>query len=62
METIIPQEVVNLPGSFNLISPSQIMDKDVKVEPLNHYSLNLYNRHGKLIATAHQVDGLFIRD
>jgi len=61
-ETIILQEVVHLPGSFNLISQSQIMDKDVKVEPVNHYSLNLYNRHGKLIATAPQVDGLFILD
>jgi len=61
-ETIILQEVVHLPGSFNLISQSQIMDKDVKVEPVNHYGLNLYNRHGKLIATAPQVDGLFVLD
>jgi hypothetical protein len=38
------------------------VDKDVKVELVNHYSLNLYNRHGKLIATAPQVDGLFILD
>jgi hypothetical protein len=34
--TIIPQEVVHLPGLFNLISQSKIMDKDVKVEPVNH--------------------------
>ena len=38
------------------------MDKDVKVEPVNHYGLNVYNRHGKLIATARQVDGLFVLD
>jgi len=62
MEMIILQEVVHLPGLFNLISQSQIMDKDVKVEPLNHYGLNIYNRHGKLIATAPQVDGLFVLD
>jgi len=61
-ETIIVQEVVHLPGSFNLISQSQIIDKDVKVEPVNHYSLNLYNCHGKLIATAPQVNGLFVLD
>ena len=61
-ETIILQEVVHLPGSFNLISQSQIMDKDFKVEPVNHYGLNLYNRHDKLIATAPQVDGLFVLD
>jgi len=61
-ETIILQEVVHLPGSFNLISQSQIMDKDVKVEPVNHYGLNLYNRYGKLIATTPQVDGLFVLD
>jgi hypothetical protein len=61
-ETIILQEVVHLPGSFNLISQSLIMDKNVKVEPENHYGLNLYNRHGKLIATAPQVDGLFVLD
>jgi hypothetical protein len=61
-ETIILQEVVHLPGSFNLISQSQVMDKDVKVEPVNHYGLNLYNCHGKLIATAPQVDGLFVLD
>jgi hypothetical protein len=62
METILLQEVVHLPGSFNLITQSQIMDKDVKVELVNHYGLNLYNRHGKLIATAPQVDGLFVLD
>jgi hypothetical protein len=38
------------------------MEKDVKVEPVNHYGLNLYNRHGKLIATAPRVDGLFVLD
>jgi len=47
MEMIIIQEVVHLPGSFNLISQCQIMDKHVKVEPVNHYSLNLCNPHGK---------------
>jgi hypothetical protein len=57
-ETIILQEGVHLPGSFNLISQSQIMHNDIKVEPVNQYSLNLYNRHGKLIATAPQVNGL----
>ena len=62
METIILQEVVHLPGSFNLISQSLIMDKDVKVEQVNHYGLNRYNCHGKLIATAAQVDGLFVLD
>jgi len=61
-ETIILQEVVHLPGSFNLISQSQIMDKDVKVEPVNHYGVNLYNPHGKLIGTALQVNGLFVQD
>jgi len=59
-EMIILQEVVHLPGSINLISQSQIMDKDVKVELVNDYGLNLYNRHSKLIATAPQVDGLFV--
>jgi hypothetical protein len=29
---------------------------------VNHYGLNLYNRHGKFIATAPQVDGLFVLD
>jgi hypothetical protein len=38
------------------------MDKDVKVETVNHYGLNLYNRYGNLIATAPQGDGLFILD
>jgi hypothetical protein len=61
-ETIILQQVVHLPGSFNLISQSQIMDKDVKVEPVNTYGLNLNNRDSKLIATAHEVDGLFVLD
>jgi len=61
-EMIILQEVVHLPGLFNLISQSQIMDKDVKVEPVKHYSHNLYNLYGKLIATAPQVDGLFVLD
>jgi len=61
-ETIILQEVVHLLGLFNLISQSQILEKDVKVKPVNHYGLNLYNRHGKLIATAPQRDGLFVLD
>jgi len=38
------------------------MDKDVKVEPVNHYSLNLYNGYGKLITTASPGDGLFVLD
>jgi hypothetical protein len=38
------------------------MDKDIKVEPVNHYGLNLYNGHGKSIATARQDDGLFVLD
>ena len=38
------------------------MEKDFKVEPVNHYGLNLYNCHGKLIATAPQLDGLFVLD
>jgi hypothetical protein len=38
------------------------MYKYVKVEPVNHYGLNLYNHHGKLIATAPQVDRLFVLD
>jgi len=62
METIILQEVVYLMGSCNLISQSQIMDKDIKVDPVNHYSPNLFNRHCKLITTAPQVDGLFVLD
>jgi hypothetical protein len=62
MEMIILQEVVHLPGSFNIISQCQIMDKDVNVEQVNHYSLNLYNHHRKLIVTAPQVDGLFLLD
>jgi transposase InsO family protein len=61
-ETIILQEVVHLQGSFNLISQFQIMDKDVKVELVNHCSLNLHNCHGKLIATAPQVNGRFVLD
>jgi hypothetical protein len=61
-ETIIVQEVVHLPLSFNRISQSQKIDKDIKVELLNHHRLNLDNRHGKLIATAPQVNGIFVRD
>ena len=49
-------------GLFNHISQCEIMDTDVEVEPVNHYGLNLYNRHGKLIATTPQVDGLFVLD
>jgi hypothetical protein len=61
-ETIILQEVVDLPASFNLISQSPIMDKDVKVKPVNHYGLKRYNRHGRLIATAPQIDGVLVLD
>lgn len=42
-DTIIHQEVVHSPGFFNLIRQSQTMDKDVIVELVNHYGLNLYN-------------------
>jgi len=59
-EMIRHQEVVHIPGLVILISHSLIIDKDVKVEPGNHCGPNLYNRYGKLIATAPQVDGLFI--
>ena len=36
------------------------MDKDVKVEPVNHSGPNLFNRHGELSATEPKVDGLFV--
>jgi len=45
-ETIILQQVVHLPGSFNPISQSQILDTDLKLKFVNHYGLNLYNHHG----------------
>jgi len=61
-ETIILHNVFHLLRSFNLILQCQIMHKDVKVEPVNHYGLNHYNCHGKLIAIAPQVDGLLILD
>jgi len=61
-EMIILQEVVHLTGSFNVISQSQIMDTDVKVKPVNHYSLNLYSCHRKVIATAPLVDGFLVLD
>jgi len=51
------QEVVHLPGPFNLISQFQINNKDVKVELVNHNDLNLYNCHGMFIATPPHVDG-----
>jgi len=38
------------------------MHKDGNVEPVYHYGLNLYNRHGKLIATGPQVDGVNFLD
>jgi len=61
-ETIILQEVVHSRVLFNLISQSQIIDKDVSVEPVNHYGLILYNCHGKSSATAPAVDGLLTLD
>jgi hypothetical protein len=50
------------PASLNPISQCQILDEDVKVEPVDHYHLNLYNPNGRLIASAPSVDGLFILD
>jgi hypothetical protein len=38
------------------------MDKDIKVKPVDHCGLNLYNSYGKLITTAPQVDGQFVLD
>jgi len=61
-ETIIPPEVVHLPGSFNIISQFQIVDRHLKVEQVDHYGLNLYNRHRVLIARTPQVDGLLVPD
>lgn len=58
-ETIIPEEVVHVLGSFNVISLTQILEKDVKVKLFGHYVLNYNKRHVTLIATAPQVDGLF---
>jgi hypothetical protein len=61
-ETIAVQEVVHLLRSFNRIAQSQIMHNDVQLEVVNHYGLNLYNHHGKLIGTAPQGDGIFVLD
>jgi hypothetical protein len=40
----------------------QIKDKDVKVNPVNHYSLNLYNGHDKMFATTPQGDAHIFLD
>jgi hypothetical protein len=50
------------PASLTPISQCQILDEDVKLEPVDHYHLNLYNPNGRLIASAPSVDGLFILD
>ena len=62
MGNIVLQGVIHLPGTFNLISQSVLMDKDVRVESVNHYGLNLYGRDGKLVASAPQIGGLFVLD
>ena len=51
-----------MPGSYNLISQSSIMDKGVKVECVNYQGPNLYDRNGTMVATALQVEGLFLFD
>jgi len=61
-ETIILQEVVHFPRSFNINLQSQIMDKDVTVELVNQYALNLYTCQGKSIATALPIVGLIVPD
>jgi hypothetical protein len=38
------------------------MDKDIKVEQVNHYDHNPFNRHGKRITTALEDNGLFVLD
>ena len=38
------------------------MDTKIKVEPVNHYGLNLHSRHGMMIATAPQLEGLLLLD
>jgi len=59
---LILHEAEHLPWSFKLISPSQMINNDVIVEPVNHYSLNFYNFYRRLTATAQQVNGLFVLD
>jgi hypothetical protein len=39
---MILQEAVHLSESFNPITLAQIMDKDVEVNLVNYYCLNLY--------------------
>ena len=56
------QKVVHLLGLFNLISQVQYMEKNGKVELVNYYCVNVYNRHGKSMATTPQVDELFVLD
>ena len=60
--SIVLSKVIHMPGSYNLISQSSIMDRGVKVECVNHYGMNLYNRNGTMVATALQVRGLFLLD
>jgi len=62
MEMIILYELLYLVGSFNLISQSQVMVKDIKVKSVNYYCLDFYSHYGKLIATAPHINGLFFLD
>ena len=61
-KTIVLAKVAHMLGSYNIISQSAIIDKGVKVECINHYGLNLYNRNGTMTTTAPQVKGLFLLD
>jgi hypothetical protein len=38
------------------------MEKDVKVEPVKHYGINLYHCYAKFISTAPQINGLCLLD
>jgi hypothetical protein len=59
-EMIVLQEVVHLLGSINVISQCQIRYKDIKVNLANHYGQDLHHCNSKLVATAAQVNRLYV--
>jgi len=58
------RDVLHVAGAHNSLSQSRLMDRGLRIVPVNGYGIKIYDNRGQgsLVAVAPQVGGLFRLD
>jgi hypothetical protein len=61
---VVVRDVLHVAGAHNSLSQSRLMDRGLRIVPVNGYGIKIYDNRGQgsLVAVAPQVGGLFLFD